>query len=97
MTPEEVLSNAAKLVEQGWIQWRSTRERENGTDYCMGQALTQGCKGMYAALDLANKAVLRELGKSGLSSLAPIITFNDTPGRTVEEVAATLRNAKRWL
>ena len=87
MTPEEILAEAARLVERGWCQgtYRDTDGR-----VCLVGALNEASGRPCTYLDEAWNAVCLEIPQ-GPSD------WNDTPGRTAEEVATALRNAKRWL
>ena len=96
MTPEEILSGAADLIEaKGWCQGMAVDEVGG---VCMGRAIFDAA-GMHervwvwdasVPIQQAIDAVAQEIGDSP----AP---WNDAPGRTKEEVVTALRNSKRWL
>jgi hypothetical protein len=97
MTAEEVLAGAATRLEtHGWVQH----------DFI--DATGRAC--LFGALHLADPseehwitvkdAVAQELGYLrpwGSETDLAIVDWNNTPGRSVDEVVTTLRNAKRWL
>lgn len=100
-TAEEILIEAAELVErpEGWCQG-SLADR-NRTQVCLEGALIQACLGILylgesdllgrdPELFRAYHAVRKEVGRT------PAL-WNDQPGRTAEEVATVLRNSKRHL
>ena len=108
MTAEEILARAADLVEISWAQGDANIKYDGGP-YCAGVALNKAAKGEMwggslpdridtvspqSAADHAWVAFCREIGVSRIDAI-PI--YNDMPGRTQAEVAADLRNAKRWL
>jgi len=90
MTGEELLARAADLLErEGWCQG-VLRTREG--HHCMLGALEEVGLGCAEVLfDQVIPAITAELGGENL------VRYNDTFGRTAEEVITTLRNAKRWL
>jgi len=106
MTAEEILAQAAELVERpdGWCQHRLFDSNgrvcllgalfvAGGMMSLQGRATASFGDAVDARLD-ARKAVDRELRSTDNYSL---VDWNNAHGRTKEEVAATLRNAKRWL
>jgi hypothetical protein len=90
MTAEDVLAKAADLIEQdGWCQgiWQGKHGER-----CLHEALMRaGFHQDWQAYQEAKEAVYKEVAP------LPPMAYNDTSGRTVEEVVTTLRNAKRWL
>ena len=86
MTPEEILSEAARLVEKGWCQGRL----RSGLGVCAVGAILDAGRSDNG-LNVAVSALVQEIGTPDIGR------WNDTPGRTKEEVATALRNAKRWL
>jgi hypothetical protein len=98
MTAEDVLARAADIVEFSgrWVNHSPDYDNnETCASFALREAAGRDLGGRIArknsAEGLARRALNREL------DFTPIPIFNDTPGRTKEEVAATLRNAKRWL
>ena len=92
-TPAEILADAADHVEhRGWFQI-SPPYRVGEDPQCALSAIWKCLDSVHQGVRCltAERALQKEIGD------LPIITWNDTPGRTREEVAATLRNAKRWL
>lgn len=90
-TAEQILAEAADLVEFSgrWGQARNPGQILPRGVICAGLAIEE----VAADIPLANKVVrvfALEVGRD-------YTAWNDTPGRTKEEVAATLRNAKRHL
>jgi len=98
MTAEEVLAKAADIVEQGWCQHQLQDLKGN---YCVLGALMVasgqgiGCLSDPAYLG-AYRAALKELGGEEWRKV-DLVHWNNTPGRTPEEVSSTLRNAKRFV
>jgi len=91
MTPEEALAKAADLLEQdGWCQ--GVLIDHYGRRCLLGAIEAARLEDTSDALfsPICN-AIQAELGG------ANPISWNDTPGRTQEEVVTLLRNAKRWL
>lgn len=91
MTAEEILEEAAKLVEEGW--WNGKGE---------GPAVGQHC----AVTGITEAAALHALPAFGpywdalamfrfIIGQRDIAAWNDAPGRTQAEVAATLREAAK--
>jgi len=109
MTAEEILANAADTVERGWCQFtRNNRQQQHCILGALDLAVAghTGCEdllGFYQRGDLARTilhAVARELDLDDTNDFRTegnIATWNNTEGRIAEEVATTLRNAKRWL
>lgn len=109
MTAEEILAKAADLVEESWAQG-DANIRYDGGPYCAGVALNKAAKGYAWGIcdepdvidtvapkspsDQAWRAFCLEIGITRIDNI-PI--WNDMPGRTQEEVATSLRSAKRWL
>jgi hypothetical protein len=93
VTPEEILVRAAELVEQGWMQGHF--HGPHG-EVCLSAAIQQALGQCDKALrwrfgEMIQNAVVTEVNAESL------VDWNDAPGRTAEEVATALRNAKRWL
>jgi hypothetical protein len=91
----KVLRRAAELVEQGWTSGHSARDEQGqpcfyydprAVRWCMDGAVRLAAKTLGANAYSSLRALWRTLG--GLH--AP---WNDTPGRTADEVADVLRQA----
>ena len=99
MTTEEILAEAARLVEEKWSQRYPTTRQEG---FCAFGAIRyasgsrNSLDGDFNSYFPALAAVCKEIGleKPAAGCLGD---WNDAPGRTKEEVATALRNAKRWL
>lgn len=98
-----ILAKAADIVEQGWCQHRLFHAYKGNTTYCAFGAISTAAVGYPSVNGLVGQesgrravaAFLEEIGYP--LECESIAQWNDTPGRTAEEVAATLRNAKRHL
>jgi len=100
MTAEEALAEAARLVEQGWNQGAYARDLSE-TQVCLVGAIRKALTGtvrITSALSNCDMTYTTAL-KAIADELHPALTieWNDTLGRTKEEVATALRNAKRFL
>ena len=101
MTAEEVLAKAADIVEQGWCQHQLEDSHGN---HCALGALIKASEAEVNSLAClsdpaylgAYRAALRELGGDDWRKV-DLVSWNNTPGRTPEEVSSTLRNAKRFV
>lgn len=98
-SPEDVvavLARAADRLERGWCQ--GVVATWNDREVCVMGALMLECgldpRGVCGNPLFSNAflAVTMELGLS-----IPLVTWNDAPGRTKEEVVTLVRNAKRQL
>lgn len=90
MTTREVLTNARALVAQGWTQgdWR------DGSCYCAAGALRSVTRGMLGDAWVEAVAALKAaIGRHRFCGDREIIGWNDTPGRTQEEVIAAFDRA----
>ena len=94
MTPEEVLAEIADTLEQGWCQWRESENRNGKMHYCIGGAFN---KLVYGRLHLDRHAMVSAWHALEKEMGIPPVIWNDTEGRTQEEVVTTIRNAKRHL
>ncbi len=98
MTPKEVLIRGKERLERGWCQGASARdasgnksdpESPNAASFCVFGAMHER-EGPYAS-DRARELIRRVLGaKLGDGAIA---IYNDTPGRTKEEVLALVDKA----
>lgn len=96
MDTHEVLVAARNLLErEGWVQRRGVTENGRcavGATGCVAGLTPESCPvGAFDAFREANNAlavVLRERGES-----ARVVDWNDTPGRTKEEVLALFARA----
>lgn len=101
MTDEEILVEAARRIQLPGMWWQDGPDVEE-MDEEAGCIFTtvQKVAGHLSTWNI-EKAVLQELGivpdPRAPFSLEPIFRWNDTPGRTVEEVVTVLLNSKRWL
>jgi hypothetical protein len=79
-----VLVQARQRIEAGWV--RLTPKADKGT-YCLLTAITAGHT-LYDVIAgpafMASNLMRRQLGTRG------IMTWNDTPGRTKDEVLAAI-------
>lgn len=83
MTPADVLDAAADLLDRdGWCQ--GTGHMPSG-QRCVENALDS----IDPFSSDPSRALYRVVG--------PVVTWNDTPGRTQEEVTSTLRRVAREL
>jgi hypothetical protein len=109
MTAEEILARAADLVDESWAQGDANINYDGGP-WCAGVALNKAAKGQVWGMHEDRDVVDTVMPKSpagqawrafcleiGVTRIDNIPIWNDTPGRTQEEVATTIRNAKRWL
>lgn len=84
------LENAATLLrEMGWCQGSMT----NGAGcHCAMGALAVICEGEWTPRwDEAREALYRQFG--GRHAIPSLVEWNDTPGRTAEEVISALEAA----
>ena len=95
MTPTEVLEELANRVEESWGQ---------GFDgpCLLRHLLALTVERVYYDEGRVRNAIRREIFGPDYAPHAyqqnnSIAWWNDEPGRTKEEVAATVRNSKRWL
>lgn len=87
MSPAEVLERAAEYIEEhGWIQDPCSAQGPQ----CVGNAIAFVNKPQYRAQEMFWRYL-------GLSSIADVWAWNDTPGRTAEEVCRTLREVAASL
>ena len=91
-----ILNRAAELIEKdGWIQgnWREHGAR------CAGQAIYDALpyRMDFSASDSAWVAMRRQIGKQRGDTMFEIAHWNDAPGRTKDEVIATLKRAASSL
>ena len=88
----QILSDAADLLErEGWCQGIA---QDGWGARCLVGAIWAAYYLLGSprdTLDTIFRALIPEIGR------AFMVDFNDTPGRTVEEVTAALRNAKRHI
>ena len=90
MTPADVLRKAADYIEvHGWVQGRP---QEAGS-VCVARAIRVCATGTRQFLE-ARAPLLSALGMDHALDLP---NWNDTPGRTAEEVIATLRSVAARL
>lgn len=91
MTPQDVLRQAADLIERtGWCQGDIYELGENGIlGYCAEGAIREVADKSGERFDIRDLLALAETGTDGDA----LYVWNDTPGRTKEEVIATLRRA----
>lgn len=88
MTPQQIYAKAAELIrEHGWAQLRFGVD---GRNFCLVGALSWAYCGSIT-LPLPRKVLLP------VQALVdePLTTWNDTPGRTVDEVLAVLDEASQ--
>ena len=99
MTAEEVLAKAARIVEAGWYQGGYVSP--DGTKVCAMGAIRVAAGERISELNSYRPSKVADPAIVALSyevdDVRGIGMWNDTPGRTAEEVATTLRNAKRHL
>lgn len=99
MTPEEILDKAADLIaENGWTQGAYREDRDGVTCYCalgainevsgLGHVPLQGLGETQFAISFALSMIR---GRSGMD----VITWNDFPGQTKENVVRALKNLAR--
>lgn len=100
MTPKNILSNAKTLLQtHGWTQSRFARRADDSecewrdpdaVCFCLLGAVNR------AAQDLGAEPYHRMLAKEVLERFVPfgIVGWNDTTGRTKEEVLAVLAQAE---
>lgn len=95
----KILDDAANLIRGGWIQLKSSNPEQ--THYCAVGAIGAASRRIdndflsflanetsaMSALDALNRVV----GQGG------IITFNDAPGRTKEEVLEVFKKARETV
>lgn len=85
MTTEEALEATAQLIEKkGWCQYTLVDSKGH---ICLAQALAEAAFSQY---NNCYNAIQKEIGTY------EIVSYNDAPGRIVEEIITTIRNAKRW-
>lgn len=100
-TAEQILAEAADLVEYSgrWVNRFPQRLDETCALFALFEDARRRRSVPSAAERAALEAVGRELGgcRESADDDQRLAIFNDSPGRTKEEVAAVLRNAKRWL
>ena len=93
---EEILARAAELVEEQWGQGDSSQIFPSG-GHCANSAMVFASE-RGSATESTERAALSALkNELGVFWTEGIWRWNDAPGRTKEEVAAALRNAKRFL
>jgi hypothetical protein len=84
MTPQEVLSGAADLIEEhGWVRGEYGGE-EHG--FCAMGAILYRSHGYALAYNRARQRLMRELVHSG-----SIVFWNDNVAKSKDEVVETLR------
>jgi hypothetical protein len=97
---KQVLQRAKALIEKGWTQRLNYRDDTDGNrSYCALGGLYEGvwkspnrmvsAKVELRAMNALSKAVAGGVG----GSYGSVISFNDTPGRTKEEVLAKFDEA----
>jgi hypothetical protein len=98
------LEQAAELVRQGWVQGQGVALAEDGNvRYCMlgavdmvtNRAPNHASPQRSAAAQWALEHHLAHVQPSG--AFPPIISYNDTPGRTQEEVVETFLQCAKDL
>jgi len=89
LTADEVLERAASVVDLGWAQGDGSENFDSTGGHCAITAVD------YSALDAdldvheaAQSALVKAIGGDCVEA---IWKWNDTPGRTKEEVSAMLR------
>lgn len=89
MTTSEILLAAADHLERhGWQQWLSGSA---GQPCCLVGAIKVACRGVEADYIAARNRLYEHLGTS--SGVPLLVDWNDTFGRTADEVIAALRAA----
>ena len=94
MSVAATLAEARKLIAQGWTQGKNKRVVNGVECYCISGAIHQAApydepKGLeFAALFLSLRA-----DDFYLSSSTNLTEWNDTPGRTQEDVLALIDRA----
>lgn len=87
-----VLLRTKELIDRGWCQDHFEIEVGGKTCLCLASALSQAAKDLDASpvfQDAVDKICDR---LNHFPSLACLLDFNDTPGRTKEEVIALLES-----
>jgi hypothetical protein len=94
MSIAQVLTEARKLIAQGWTQGEYKRVINGVECWCISGAMGQASPD-YKPRDLAFAALFYALGDDDLylSSSSNLTEWNDTPGRTQEEVLALIDRA----
>lgn len=102
MTAARLLELAADTVERAWRQDGTVEAGDPRR--CAVTACSDHCRpwtlSMQREWNRALMALGREIGiydPREMTLIHHIAMYNDTPGRRKEEVAATMRNAKRHL
>lgn len=91
-TAEEILAEAADLMEFSGRSFVGNRmELPDGRAGLCAVLAIREAAGPTACIAQPWMAMAREIGGGS------VYAWNDAPGRTKEEVAAVLRNAKRFL
>ena len=95
LTSEEILAKAADLVEFSGTWGQGDEAVALGHSVCVMIALNDVAgNAARKSYVVAECALLKEIGAA---HIVEAMDWNDFPGRTKEEVATALRNAKRWL
>jgi len=90
MTGADILERAASAVDTAWAQGNGSEHFSSLHGHCAITAIAHvGAINGYAQV-VAYQALIRSLGGQGVDYSA-IWKWNDTPGRTKEEVSAMLR------
>jgi len=97
-TPIKVLRTAYKRVEKGWTQGDWSTEGSDGKYYvCLEGALFGYCNsnehGLTDAQKGAREVVLQIIGERYGRQYHSIPAFNDSPGRTKDEVLEVIKLA----
>lgn len=88
----EVLEEAAKIVERGWRQGMPIRdEMGRVVECCAAVAVSEAAAGVGAYYDSHVRAIDLLTSFVRGAGFGRIAEWNDAPGRTASEVAATLR------
>lgn len=107
MRPVDILEGAADLIEtKGWTQQAAARDQydhevrpwdDSAVSFCLIGALECAARtpeGFYVTdYDIARKALQQAVPNDG----APLTVWNDTPGRTKEQVVEALRTAAKQI
>jgi hypothetical protein len=94
MSVAQVLTEARKLIAQGWTQGEYKRVVNGVECWCISGAMGQAAPD-YKPNGLEFAALFRALRADDfyLSSSTSLIEWNDTPGRTQEDVLALIDRA----
>jgi hypothetical protein len=94
MSVAQVLTEARKLIAQGWTQGKNKRVVNGVECYCLSAAIRQASPD-YKPRELAFSALFYALGDDDLylSSSSNLTEWNDAPDRTQEDVLALIDRA----